>query len=111
VQVRRVSSRLVHRLGGGVALERTIRETETERRNIHRKAWEWCAIADALHQRGMLQPERTGAGFAVGTEPLASAFAARGVSILATDLGTDEAGWINTNEHASSLDALFHVDS
>jgi hypothetical protein len=78
----------------------------------HRKAWEWCAIAQALMERGMLEPGRTGCGFAVGAEPLPSAFAARGVSILATDqAATDEAsGWIETGQHAASLDILFRPE-
>lgn len=89
-------------------LEQNIATTEPDKRNIHRKAWEWCAIAEALHQRGLLQAGRTGLGFAVGTEPLASAFAARGVAVLGTDLASDRAGWTNTNEHAASLEALYH---
>lgn len=77
-------------------------------RRPHRKAWEWCAITQALHERGMLRPGRTGCGFAVGTEPLPSAFAARGVDILATDqAATDEAAaWNETGQHAASLDVL-----
>ncbi len=55
----------------------------------HRKAWEWSAIAQALHERGMLEPGRKGCGFAVGVEPLTSLFAARGAEILATDLARD----------------------
>jgi hypothetical protein len=58
-----------------LGLEADIRNTSAEKRNIHRKLWEWCAIAEVLQRRGMLQPGRTGLGFAVGTEPLASAFA------------------------------------
>ena len=50
----------------------------------------------------------TSVGFAVGTEPLASAFAAKGASILWTDCGSDEAGWTATNEHAASLEALYY---
>jgi hypothetical protein len=89
-------------------LEAAVRDTEPEKRNTHRKAWEWCAITQALHERGMLQSGRSGAGFAVGTEPLASAFAAQDVTILGTDLASDQAGWTNTNEHAVSLEALYH---
>lgn len=90
-------------------LEQQIKSTEPDKRNIHRKAWEWCAISEALQQRGMLQPGRTGLGFAVGTEPLASAFASKGVSVLGTDLVVDQAGWTNSNEHAASLEALYHA--
>ena len=77
-------------------------------RNISRKAWEWCAIAAALDERGMLRHGRTGLGFAVGKEPLPSAFAALGVKVLGTDLGTDEAGWTSTNEHARTAEHLYH---
>ncbi len=78
----------------------------------HRKAWEWCAITQALEERGMLQSGRTGCGFAVGTEPLPSSFASRGVNILATDQAqTHEAeAWRSTNQHAASLDALFRPE-
>ncbi|WP_165943262.1 class I SAM-dependent methyltransferase [Roseicella aquatilis] len=78
----------------------------------HRKAWEWCAIAQALAERDMLRPGRTGCGFAVGTEPLPAAFAAAGAQILATDQAmTAEAGaWVTTNQHAASLDSLFQPE-
>ena len=78
----------------------------------HRKAWEWTAIAQALHERGMLQPGRKGCGFAVGQEPLTSLFAARGAEILATDLpATDDAApWVTTGQHAASLDSLYRSE-
>lgn len=74
----------------------------------HRKMWEWCAIAQALDERGMLRPGKWGCGFAVGQEPLASLFAARGVNVLATDLGTEHVSeaWKNTGQHAGSIAAL-----
>jgi SAM-dependent methyltransferase len=37
---------------------------------MHRKIWEWCFIAQALFERGMLVEGRRGLGFAVGQEPL-----------------------------------------
>ena len=57
----------------------------------------------------MLQPGRVGLGFAVGQEPLSSAFAARGVRVLATDQPQDgdPDGWSATGQHAASLDVLF----
>ncbi|HXC88979.1 MAG TPA: methyltransferase, partial [Stellaceae bacterium] len=75
----------------------------------HRKVWEWCAISQALEERGMLQPGKVGLGFAVGQEPLSSAFAARGVRVLATDRPQegDPDGWSATGQHAASLDVLF----
>jgi len=77
-------------------------------RNISRKAWEWCAIAEALRERDMLHDGRAGLGFAVGRELLPSIFASFGANILGTDLGTDEAGWTSTNEHARSAEHLHH---
>ena len=76
---------------------------------VNRKFWEWCAISQALDERRMLRSGIRGVGFAVGREPLASHFAARGCDILATDLeaASSEGNWIATEQHAASLDALF----
>lgn len=76
---------------------------------MHRKVWEYCYIAQALHERGMLRPGRRGLGFAVGEEPLSAMFAAFGCEIVATDLDTDKvdkAMWVDTQQHAASLEAL-----
>jgi hypothetical protein len=76
---------------------------------IHRKEWEYCYIAQALYERGMLQPGRRGLGFAVGQEPLAALFASHGCEIVATDMDQEAArqsGWTQTNQHAASLDVL-----
>jgi 2-polyprenyl-3-methyl-5-hydroxy-6-metoxy-1,4-benzoquinol methylase len=80
---------------------------------LHRKSWEWSVIAQALASRGMLQPGRRGCGFAVGREPLASLFAARGVDVLATDLAADAqdaVAWREGGQHAADLAALFCPD-
>lgn len=79
----------------------------------HRKAWEWCAVIEALRERGMLEPGRKGCGFAVGTEPLPSLFAAMGVSVTATDQPPTEAAgaWGATGQHAASLDALYYPET
>lgn len=76
---------------------------------VNRKFWEWCAIPAALDERGKLQLGMTGLGFAVGTEPLASHFAAKGCEILGTDLAVEATrnGWMERNEHAASLEALY----
>jgi SAM-dependent methyltransferase len=78
--------------------------------HLHRKLWEWCYIAQALSERGMLHPGRRGLGFAVGQEPLAALFASRGCAIVATDMdpeGARAAGWAGpTQEHAAALDDL-----
>src|SRR5690349_11463990 len=76
---------------------------------LHRKLWEWCYIAQALYERGMLGEGRRGLGFAVGSEPLSSLFAGFGCAIVASDLdpeSADRAGWVSTNQHASSLAQL-----
>jgi len=76
---------------------------------LTRKLWEWCYIAQALHERGALQTGSRGLGFAVGREPLVSFFAARGANILATDLdpGLAAAGnWVQTGQHSKSLAEL-----
>lgn len=76
---------------------------------LHRKLWEWCYIAEALRERGMLGPGRRGLGFAVGTEPLVAAFANLGCTILASDLHADDAvqgNWIATDQHADGVQAL-----
>jgi hypothetical protein len=73
---------------------------------LHRKLWEWCFITQALYERGMLADGRRGLGFAVGTEPLTALFASLGCRIVASDLdpdSADKAGWVSTNQHASSL--------
>ncbi len=76
---------------------------------LHRKQWEFAFIAQALHERGMLQTGKCGVGFAVGREPLPALFAARGCEILATDLGEDAedaSHWIGSAQHAGSLAVL-----
>lgn len=75
----------------------------------HRKQWEFCYILQALVRQGCLAPGLSGLGFGVGTEPLASLFAARGARILATDLEPERAqqsGWVETAQHAASKQAL-----
>ncbi len=75
----------------------------------HRKQWEFCFIAQVLASGGVLVPGRRGLGFGVGNEPLPSLFASMGASILATDLAAEEAGqlgWVDTQQHAHSKDAL-----
>ncbi len=76
--------------------------------HLHRKAWEWCAIAQALEERDMLRKGRTGCGFAVGKEPLVSLFASLGTKITASDAPLSESAgeWAATNQHAASLEDL-----
>jgi SAM-dependent methyltransferase len=76
---------------------------------VNRKFWEWCAIVQALDERGALGIGKHGLGFAVGTEPLASYFCAKGCRVLATDLDAakSDRGWLETHQHAASLNAIF----
>lgn len=80
-----------------------------EHPRTHRKQWEFCYILQALSVRGKLSPQFRGLGFGVGEEPLAALFAAHGVEITATDLGSQEAadaGWVQTGQHAKALEDL-----
>lgn len=82
-----------------------------ERPVVFRKEWEHTAICRALDAAGMLRPGARGLGFGVGREPLVAAFAARGVSVVATDLSTADAraaSWASTNQHALSIEGLQH---
>ena len=60
---------------------------DEDRRDVmlHRKMWEWLFIAEALRERGLLEPGRTGLGFGVGHEPLVALFADAGCEVVATD--------------------------
>lgn len=71
-----------------------------------RKQWEWCYIAQALDERGALKPGAKGLGFGVGEEPLTDVFAARGCSVVATDLDSSDSRsrvWAATHQHAATL--------
>lgn len=75
----------------------------------HRKMWEWCFVAQALHERGFLTAGKRGLGFAVGQEPLPALFASYGCDVLATDLGMENEhsqAWADTSQHASSIEQL-----
>ena len=76
----------------------------------HRKTWEFTYIAEVLDALGMIAPGRRGLGFGVGREPLISAFAARGVEVVATDLAPESSealGWLRSDQHADGgLDAM-----
>jgi len=76
---------------------------------VNRKFWEWCVIAQALEDRCKLKTGTRALGFAVGTEPLTAHFAGRGCTVLATDLDVNmsDQGWVDTGQHAASLDALY----
>jgi hypothetical protein len=83
---------LSHRLGVNLAYQR--------------KLWEWVYILHHAERTGAIGPGKRGLGFAVGLEPLPSAFAAMGASITASDappeLG-EQHGWRQTGQHAAQL--------
>jgi len=77
---------------------------------LHRKMWEWLFIAEALSERGLLEPGRRGLGFGVGKEPLVALFASYGCEVLATDQPPEQAatsGWTDSQiEWAGGLEGL-----
>lgn len=77
----------------------------------HRKQWENAYIVRCLEVAGLLRPGSRGLGFGVGLEFLPAYFVAQGCDVLATDMPAAAAGaaeWAATNQHAASLDGLFH---
>lgn len=80
----------------------------TNDKTMHRKLWEWCAIAEALDERGLLNVDSKGIGFAVGLEPLASLFAKRGVELVASDFHgeTSHPSWGRTGQLGDSLASI-----
>jgi hypothetical protein len=79
------------------------------RGSVHRKKWEYVYILRALHQHGMLQPGRSGVGFGVGREPLASILAGMGCTVLGTDIGRGAVSksWLPSGQHAAALESLY----
>lgn len=76
---------------------------------LHRKQWEFCFIAQALFERGMLAPAKKGLGFGVGREPLPSLFASFGCQIIATDSdpgSAEQGGWSETGQYAGQVSVL-----
>jgi len=76
---------------------------------LHRKQWEYCYIAQALFELGLLAPQSKGLGFGVGQEPLPALFASYGCTIVATDVDRTSAqlaGWVDTGQYAEGLAAL-----
>lgn len=75
----------------------------------HRKLWELAFICQALDERDMLRPGRRGLGFAVGAEKLPALFAARGCTITATDLPSDDdrrTPWAQTGQWVGDCERL-----
>ncbi len=77
----------------------------------HRKYWEWVAVLHHAVRTGAVGPGKRALGFAVGTEPLPSAFAQIGVHVTASDAPIEigvGAGWQKGGEYASRLEDLWH---
>ncbi|MEG4144382.1 glycosyltransferase [Microcoleus sp. Pol12B5] len=79
-------------------------------KTIHRKNWEWVVMSQALNERGFLKAGKKGMGFAVGNEPLPSAFASLGCEIVATDQNYDipeaKEHWATTDQLCRGKQAL-----
>jgi SAM-dependent methyltransferase len=76
---------------------------------FQRKQWEFVYIAQALFERGFLEPGRRGLVFGAGQEQLPALFASFGVKVLATDQAPETAmagGWIESGQHTYDLAAL-----
>lgn len=76
-----------------------------------RKLWEFCYVAQALWEHGMLAPGRSGVGFGCGREPLPSLFAKYGCEILATDLphaAPLARKWLGTEQRAADPAAMHY---
>ena len=84
-------------------------ERTPDQQRYHRKPWEFASVAQTLFERGKLVEGMRGLGFAVGTEPMSSFFASRGIDVVATDLDA-RAGiakvWRRTGQHGDSRDDL-----
>lgn len=83
-----------------------------EEPRFHRKTWEFFYVVQALNERGLLAPGRKGLGFGVGKEPLPALFASRGVKVLASDQGIEDAaraGWAQTDQHTTTASSLNEI--
>ena len=81
--------------------------------NVSRKMWEYTYILSVLERAGKIGQGLRGLGFAVGTEPLPSAFAAGGCLITATDAPLDNdvsQAWAATGQWASDLEKLWRPE-
>ena len=77
---------------------------------LHRKYWEFAYILAVLRAKGMLVPGNRGIGFGTGREPLPSAFAAEGVTVMATDAPADlnfSAAWAQSEQWTEGLEDLW----
>lgn len=76
-----------------------------------RKYWEFAYILGVLQGRTLLARGRRGVGFGTGREPLPAAFAAAGVTVMATDAPADldfSSAWAHSAQWTEGLEDLFH---
>jgi hypothetical protein len=79
----------------------------------HRKLWELASVAQVLFEHGKLAEGSHGIGFGCGDEPLASLFASCRTQVVISDLESGaaaERGWVDTGQHAGSLNQAFKPD-
>jgi hypothetical protein len=79
----------------------------------HRKHWELAYILEALHERDLLRDGARGLGFAVGREPIPAFLAARGCTVLASDLPSEDERnqeWQDTGQWGGSTEDLMRPD-
>jgi 2-polyprenyl-3-methyl-5-hydroxy-6-metoxy-1,4-benzoquinol methylase len=77
---------------------------------FHRKLWEYAFVLQALFDHGKLKSGQRALGFGCGEEPIASYLASKGIQVTVTDLDPSLSkgrGWIETRQHASSLDKAY----
>lgn len=77
--------------------------------HFHRKLWEYTYIWAAFRHYGVLREGARVLGFGVGRESLASAFAAHGMDVTATDAPSEigeSFGWSSTGQHVVDVQAL-----
>lgn len=73
----------------------------------HKKLWEFCYVLAVLGSQGMLEAGRKGLGFGVRQEPLPAVFAARGISVTATDPPAESVvGQGSASQHSLEISAL-----
>ena len=78
---------------------------------FHRKHWEWVFIHATAERAGLLRDGSSALGFGVGREPLVSAFAERGVRVVATDQPSGSAGaWADTGQHSEQVRELLRPE-
>ena len=76
----------------------------------HRKVWELAFVLQSIHNAGLIRPGARGLGFGCGQESLPSYFAARDVTIVATDQApqsAERAGWVQSGQHATAIEQCF----